>query len=56
MATLALDGGRFGVAAEDLTRQGTWLVSRSYDLAFIILSAAFVLFPHLSYAVMGKNI
>ena len=56
MATLALDEGHFGVAAEDLTRQGTWLVSRSYDLAFIILSAAFVLFPHLSYAVMGKNI
>ena len=56
MATVALDGGRFGVAAEDLTRQGTWLVSRRYDLAFIILSAAFVLFPHLSYAVMGKNI
>ena len=56
MASVALDGGRFGVATEDLTRQGTWLVSRSYDLAFIILSAAFVVFPHLSYAVLGKNI
>ncbi len=56
MASVALDGGRFEVATEDLTRQGAWLVSRSYDLAFIILSCAFVVFPHLSYAVLGKNI
>jgi hypothetical protein len=56
MATLALPGTpRLGMA-EDLTRQGTWLVSRSYDLAFIIFSAALVLFPHLSYAALGKNI
>ena len=32
MATLALDGTRFGVTSSDLTRQGTWLVSRGYDL------------------------
>jgi hypothetical protein len=56
MASVALDGGRFGVATEDLTRPGTWLVSRGYDLAFIILSAAFVVFPHLSFALLGKNI
>jgi hypothetical protein len=56
MASVALDGGRFGALTEDLTRQGTWLVSRSYDLAFIILSSAFVVFPHVSYALMGKNI
>jgi hypothetical protein len=55
MATVALPGNRFGIP-EDLTRQGTWLVGRGYDLAFIILSAVLVVFPHLSYAVMGKNI
>ena len=56
MASATLDAGRFDVVTRDLTRQGTWLVSRGYDLAFIILSAAFVVFPHLSYAVLGKNI
>jgi hypothetical protein len=56
MASVALDGSRFTAAAGDLTRPGTWLVSRGYDLAFIILSAAFVVFPHVSYALMGKNI
>src|SRR4029453_509486 len=55
MATLALDDVRFA-PSEDLTRQGMWLVSRGYDLAFIIFSSAFVLFPLLSYAVLGKNI
>ena len=55
MASVALDGGRFEVATEDLTRQGAWLVSRGYDLAFIILSCAFVVFPHLSYALHGQE-
>ncbi|HEY7922276.1 MAG TPA: hypothetical protein VII62_03770 [Vicinamibacteria bacterium] len=55
MATLTLDDVRFA-PSEDLTKQGMWLVSRGYDLAFIIFSSAFVVFPHLSYAVLGKNI
>ena len=46
MATLALDDVRFA-PSEDLTKQGMWLVSRGYDLAFIIFSAAFVVFPAL---------
>ena len=56
MATLALEGGRFGVAAEDLTRQGTWLVSRRYDLAFIILSPRSWSSRTCRTRVMGKNI
>ena len=55
MATLALEDIRLS-PSEDLTRQGMWLVSRGYDLAFIIFSSAFVVFPHLSYALLGKNI
>jgi hypothetical protein len=56
MSTIALEGATPGAERADLTRQGTWLVSRSYDLAFIIFSSALVVFPHLSYALMGKNI
>jgi hypothetical protein len=56
MASATLDAGHFDAATQDLTQRGTWLVSRGYDLAFIILSAAFVVFPHLSYTVLGKNI
>jgi hypothetical protein len=56
MATAVLGGSALVPADLSLTRQGGWLVSRRYDLAFIILSAAFVVFPHLSYALMGKNI
>jgi hypothetical protein len=55
MASVALDGTRFP-ASEDLTRHGLWLVGRGYDLAFIILSASLVVFPHLSFAILGKNI
>jgi hypothetical protein len=55
MATIALDGNRVALS-DDLTQQGLWLVGRGYDLAFIILSAALVVFPHLSFAVLGKNI
>jgi hypothetical protein len=47
MASVALDGTRFGTA-ESLTRPGAWLVSRGYDLAFLILSAVLVVFPHLT--------
>jgi hypothetical protein len=39
-----------------LSRPGQWLVSPSYDLAFIILSAVVIVFPHASYALIGKNI
>jgi hypothetical protein len=56
MSTIALEGATLGGERADLTRQGTWLVSPSYDLAFIIFSSALVVFPHLSYALMGKNI
>jgi hypothetical protein len=55
MASVALDGTRLDTA-EGLTRQGTWLVSPRYDLAFLILSAVLVVFPHLSCAVLGKNV
>ncbi len=55
MASVALDGTRIGTA-EGLARPGTWLASPRYDLGFRILSAAIVVFPHLSYAVLGKNI
>ncbi len=54
MASLALDGTRLGTA-DGLTRPGAWLVSPRYDLGFLILSAALIVFPHLSYAVLGKN-
>jgi len=56
MASLALDSSRFDAPGEALTRQGAWLVSRGYDLVFIIGSALLVVFPHLSFAVLGKNI
>jgi hypothetical protein len=39
-----------------LSRPGHWLVSRRYDLTFIILSVAVILFPHLTYRLIGKNI
>ena len=39
-----------------LTRQGRWLVGPAYDLAFITFSAVLILFPHLTYVVLGKNI
>jgi hypothetical protein len=55
MASVALDGTGIG-SSEALTRPGTWLVSPRYDLAFIILSAGLVVFPHLSYALLGRNI
>jgi hypothetical protein len=43
-------------APSSLTRQGRWLVSPWYDLAFITFSAILILFPHATYMVMGKNI
>lgn len=45
-----------GTAPPALTRQGRWLVSPSYDLAFITFSAVLILFPHLTYVALGKNI
>jgi hypothetical protein len=50
-ASLTLQG-----PGPDLTRQGRWLVSPAYDLAFITFSALLVLFPQLSFAVLGKNV
>jgi hypothetical protein len=55
MASVALDGTRLDTA-EGLTRPGMWLVSPRYDLAFLVLSAVLVVFPHLSYAALGKNV
>jgi hypothetical protein len=55
MASIALNGPGFG-SADGLTRPGLWLVGRGYDLVFIILSAALVVFPHVSYELLGKNI
>jgi hypothetical protein len=43
-------------AASGLSRPGHWLISPFYDLAFIILSAAVILFPHLTFQLIGKNI
>jgi hypothetical protein len=57
MATASVTYGGIDLGAPaDLTRQGRWLVSRGYDLAFIIFSAVLVLFPHLSFLMLGKNI
>jgi hypothetical protein len=36
--------------------RGRWLVSPAYDLAFIVFSSVLVLFPHLAFRVLGKNI
>ncbi len=53
-ASLALEGA--AGTSPGLVRQGRWLVSRRYDLVFIIGSALLVLFPHLSFALLGKNV
>jgi hypothetical protein len=42
--------------ARALTRQGQWLISPFYDLTFIIFSAVVILFPHVTYQIIGKNI
>jgi hypothetical protein len=44
------------VTTRTLAQPGRWLVSPSYDLAFIIFSAALVLFPHATFQLVGKNI
>jgi hypothetical protein len=54
-ATLELEGVG-GSSPQRLVRPGLWLVSRRYDLAFVILSAVLVAFPHASFAVLGKNV
>jgi len=56
MATVSLAATAGLPSPDDIVRPGRWLVSRGYDLAFLILSAALVVFPHLSYAVLGKNV
>ncbi len=42
-------------ASTTLRRPGLWLISPFYDLAFITLSAAFILFPHLTYVLTGRR-
>jgi hypothetical protein len=44
------------IAATTLSQPGQWLISRTYDLTFITFSAIVILFPHLSYWFIGKNI
>lgn len=39
-----------------LVRKDIWLVSPFFDLAFITLSAVLILFPHLTYTLVGRNI
>ncbi len=39
-----------------LVRKDIWLVSPFFDLAFITLSAVLIFFPHLTYALIGRNI
>jgi hypothetical protein len=43
-------------APSGLSRPGHWLISPFYDLSFIILSAAVIFFPHLTFQLIGKNI
>lgn len=42
--------------ATRISRSDLWLVSPFWDLAFIILSAALLLFPHISNAIFHSNI
>ncbi len=44
------------IGARALPREELWLVGPFYDLAFIIFSAALLLFPHISHAFSGSNI
>jgi hypothetical protein len=53
------ESGATGIAAappSSLSQRGLWLVNPTFDLAFITLSAVLILFPHLTYMVIGKNI
>jgi hypothetical protein len=57
MTTATLDLAPPSVPAErTLTRQGQWLISPFYDLTFITFSAIVILFPHVTYQLIGKNI
>jgi hypothetical protein len=56
MTSAALAVPPVPVSAPALTRQGRWLVSPAYDLAFITFSAVLILFPHVTFMVLGKNI
>jgi hypothetical protein len=56
MAAASLDLPGSDLGSPDLTHQGRWLVSRAYDLTFITFSAVLLVFPHLSHAVLGKNV
>jgi hypothetical protein len=56
MTTATLDMAAPATPERVLTRQGHWLISPAYDLTFIIFSAAVILFPHLTYQLIGKNI
>ena len=48
-ASLAMSGTETAGGGH-LADRGLWLVGRGYDLAFVILSAALVAFPHASFA------
>ncbi|NWF86168.1 MAG: hypothetical protein HXY18_20350 [Bryobacteraceae bacterium] len=41
---------------DQFARNDYWLVGPGYDLAFIILSAVVVLFPHVSHALVPSNV
>ena len=56
MTTATLDMAVPATPARSLQRPGHWLISPFYDLTFITFSAVVILFPHLTYAVIGKNI
>jgi hypothetical protein len=59
MKKIFYESGTAGIAAappSSISKRGLWLVSPTFDLAFITLSAALVLFPHLTYMFIGKNI
>ena len=59
MKKIFYESGATGIAAtppSTLSQRGLWLVSPTFDLAFITLSAVLILFPHLTYMVIGKNI
>ncbi len=53
--SVAFDGSTSGRSLA-LVRPGQWLVGARYDLAFVVFSAVLVLFPHLSFLLLGKNV
>lgn len=56
MTTATLDLVVPSTPERTLSKQGHWLISPFYDLTFITFSAVVVLFPYLTFQIIGKNI